>query len=60
MSLNTVASPQSHRKVYKMAESRLYMQIATVNSIQINVRQYKCANVTANGNKPVIPGMLGN
>lgn len=31
------------------------MQIATVNSIQINVRQYTCANVTAHENNLEFP-----
>ena len=46
-----------------MAESRSYTQIATVNSVRINVRQYTCANITAHGNNTVlsgIPGTLGN
>ena len=33
-----------------MAESGSYAQIATVNSVQINVRQYTCINVTAQRN----------
>ena len=58
-----IASPQSCRKAYKMAESRSYTQIATVNSVRINVREYTCANITAHGNNTIlsgIPGMLGN
>ena len=42
MSLSAIASPQSRRKAYKTAEFGSYMQIATVNSVQINVRQYTC------------------
>ena len=33
-----------------MAESGSYAQIATVNSVQINVQQYTCINVTAQRN----------
>ena len=35
------------------------MQIATVNSVRINVRQYTCANITAHGNNMVLSGIPG-
>ena len=52
-----IASPQSCRKAYKTAESRSYTQIATVNSVRVNVRQY--TNFTAHGNNTVLSGIPG-
>ena len=41
---------KSQEGIHKMEESGSYAQIATVNFVQINVRQYTCINVTAQRN----------
>ena len=50
-SWSAIALPQtqSHRKAYNMADSRSYIQIAIVNSVQLNIQQYTLEHTEVHG-----------